>query len=59
MGDPEGKAKGGFILLDPDFKIKGTWSTTNTDFGYDFWYQPKHNILVSSSWGAPEAFTKV
>lgn len=59
MGDPDGNAKGGFVLLDGDFKVKGTWSKQSTDFGYDFWYQPKHNILVSSSWGAPKAFTKV
>jgi len=27
-------------------------------FGYDFWYQPRHNTMISSSWGAPAAFTK-
>lgn len=27
-------------------------------FGYDFWYQPRHNTMISSSWGAPSAFTK-
>ena len=25
-------------------------------FGYDFWYQPRHNIMVSSEWAAPNAF---
>jgi selenium-binding protein 1 len=25
-------------------------------FTYDFWYQPRHNILVSSEWGAPNTF---
>ena len=27
-------------------------------FGYDFWYQPRHKTMISSSWGAPLAFTK-
>ncbi|KAK1318653.1 Selenium-binding protein 1 [Acorus calamus] len=25
-------------------------------FGYDFWYQPRHKTMISSSWGAPSAF---
>lgn len=27
-------------------------------FGYDFWYQPRHETMISTSWGAPAAFTK-
>lgn len=27
-------------------------------FGYDFWYQPRHKTMISSSWGAPSAFSK-
>ncbi|XP_065026313.1 selenium-binding protein 1-like isoform X5 [Musa acuminata AAA Group] len=27
-------------------------------FGYDFWYQPRHKTMISSSWGAPAAFSK-
>lgn len=27
-------------------------------FGYDFWYQPRHKTMISTSWGAPKAFTK-
>lgn len=77
MGDLEGKGKGGFVLLDEDFKVltsslslssltlpsckipvpntaavllpkvsyglelamqvKGQWSDTTTEYGYDFW----------------------
>ncbi|GAQ79370.1 selenium-binding protein [Klebsormidium nitens] len=62
MGDVEGNSKGsGFLLLDSNFKPKGRWEATDKDsppFGYDFWYQPRHNVLISSSWGAPKAFTK-
>jgi len=24
--------------------------------GYDFWYQPRHNVMISSEWGVPNAF---
>ena len=23
------------------------------NFNYDFWYQPRHNVMVSSEWAAP------
>lgn len=59
MGDPKGNAKGGFVLLDQEtFQVKGTWSEQSTEFGYDFWYQPHFNVLVSTSWGAPCEFFK-
>ncbi len=25
-------------------------------FNYDFWYQPHHNVMVSSEWAAPSTF---
>lgn len=31
-------------------------NSTNTPFGYDFWYQPYFDIMVSSEWGAPKKF---
>ena len=40
-------------------QVKGKWSDTETEYGYDFWYQPRHNVMVSSQWGAPAAFRKV
>ncbi|CAK0773982.1 Methanethiol oxidase [Coccomyxa viridis] len=58
MGDLEGQGKGGFVLLDEDFQVKGQWSETTTEYGYDFWYQPRHNVMVSSQWGAPCSFSK-
>ncbi|XP_062512105.1 methanethiol oxidase-like [Corticium candelabrum] len=59
MGDPEGNGKGGFILLDgADFSVTGNWESDgeSTPFGYDFWYQPRHNVMISSEWGSPKAF---
>ncbi|CAM9983157.1 unnamed protein product [Lampetra fluviatilis] len=57
MGDPAGNAKGGFILLDGEsFEVKGQWQAEgeSVPFGYDFWYQPRHNVMVSSEWGTPK-----
>jgi len=57
MGDVNGNNIGGFILLDGDtFEVKGRWSEENTVFGYDFWYQPRLNIMVSTSFGSPNSF---
>ncbi|XP_078601728.1 methanethiol oxidase-like [Branchiostoma floridae x Branchiostoma japonicum] len=59
IGDPCGNGRGGFILLDGDtFELKGTWceEEDNTEFGYDFWYQPRHNVMISTEWGHPKLF---
>lgn len=50
---------GGFILLDgKTFEVKGNWEKESIPFGYDFWYQPFHNVLISSEWGEPNAIIK-
>jgi len=58
MGDPQGNGQGGFVLLDENFDVKGRWEKDGkgTPFGYDFWYQPRHNVMISSEWGSPSAF---
>lgn len=28
------------------------------DFGYDFWYQPYHNVMIGTEFGAPKFFFK-
>jgi selenium-binding protein 1 len=56
MGDASGKAEGGFVLIDGEkFEVKGRWEAQGQTrpFGYDFWYQPRLNVMVSSEWGAP------
>lgn len=40
-------------------QIKGPWSEESTAYGYDYWYQPRHNVMVSSQWGSPKAFCEV
>ncbi|NP_001087138.1 methanethiol oxidase [Xenopus laevis] len=59
LGDPCGNGKGGFVLLDGEtFEVKGNWEAEGetAQFGYDFWYQPRHNVMISTEWGAPKAF---
>ncbi|KAK8967061.1 Selenium-binding protein 2 [Platanthera guangdongensis] len=61
LGDKVGNASGnGFLLLDSNFNVKGRWEKPGHSplFGYDFWYQPRHNTMISTSWGAPSAFSK-
>jgi len=58
LGDAAGNGPGGFLLLDEDFEVAGRWEkdATGMQFNYDFWYQPRHNVMVSSEWGAPKTF---
>ncbi len=58
LGDSEGNGPGGFLLLDENFDIAGRWEqqADAMKFNYDFWYQPRHNIMVSSEWAAPKTF---
>ena len=40
------------------FLCTGTWPAgdESVPFGYDFWYQPYYNVMISTEWGAPNAF---
>lgn len=58
LGDGKGEGPGGFLLLDSEFNIAGRWerSMEGMDFNYDFWYQPRHNVMFSSEWAAPNTY---
>ncbi len=58
LGDARGNAPGGFLHLDESFEIVGRWENdlAGMKFNYDFWYQPRHNVMVSSEWAAPNTF---
>ena len=61
MGDRNRRNKGSFLLLDgKTFEIKGLWNSPENvaEYGYDFWYQPRHQVMISSEWGAPRTFEK-
>jgi methanethiol oxidase len=59
LGDENGNGTCGFLVLDAkDFEIKGRWENggPHPPFNYDFWYQPRQNVLASSEFGAPSAY---
>lgn len=55
LGNEKGDGPGGFLLLNQDFEIEGNWASSREGMklNYDFWYQPRHNVMVSSEWGSP------
>lgn len=55
LGDEKGNGPGGFMLLNDKFEVTERWDVDapGMNFNYDFWYQPRHNVMVSSEWGAP------
>lgn len=60
LGKADGNGPGGFLLLDEEFNVKGRWEkdATGMKFNYDYWYQPRHNVMVSSEWGAPNTVSQ-
>ncbi|MCS7021363.1 MAG: selenium-binding family protein [Gemmataceae bacterium] len=58
LGDAQGNGPGGFLLLDEQFRLKGRWEkeAAGMQFNYDFWYQPRYNVMVSTEWAAPRTF---
>jgi methanethiol oxidase len=59
LGDADGNGAGGFAVLDAKtFELKGRWENgeETPSFNYDFWYQPRQNALISSEFGAPNAY---
>jgi methanethiol oxidase len=54
LGNEKGDAPGGFLLLNDKFEVEGGWAASREGmhFNYDFWYQPRHNVMVSSEWAA-------
>jgi methanethiol oxidase len=59
LGDTDGGGTGGFAMLDArTFEVKGRWENggSTPKLGYDFWYQPRKNVLISSEWGEPNAY---
>ena len=56
LGDADGNGAGGFAVLDAKtFEVKGRWENggETPPLNYDFWYQPRKNVLISSEFGEP------
>ena len=61
LGDADGNGAGGFAVLDAKtFEVKGRWENGGEAprLNYDFWYQPRKNVLISSEFGEPNAYEK-
>jgi selenium-binding protein 1 len=59
LGDADGNGACGFAVLDATtFEVKGRWDDGSNDarLNYDFWYQPRKNVLASSEFGEPGAY---
>jgi selenium-binding protein 1 len=57
LGDADGELPGGFLELNDDYEIEGRWDPPGEiAFNYDFWYQPRHNVMVSTEWAAPTTY---
>jgi selenium-binding protein 1 len=59
LGDRDGNGAGGFAVLDAaTFEVKGRWEDggKRPPLNYDFWYQPRRNVLVSSEFAEPNAY---
>src|SRR6056297_2520393 len=58
LGDADGNGPGGFLHLDKDFNIIGRWEDDlgAMKYNYDFWYQPRHNMMISTEWASPNTF---
>jgi selenium-binding protein 1 len=59
LGDAAGNGTCGFAVLDAHtFEIKGRWENggRRPPLNYDFWYQPRRNVLVSSEFAEPAAY---
>jgi selenium-binding protein 1 len=60
LGDANDNNKCDFLLIDnKTFEPVKTWTKENLTeeknlFGYDFWYQPHHNVMLSTEWGTPK-----
>src|SRR3954470_22527899 len=59
LGDREGNGGGGFAVIDAKtFEVKGRWNNggAEPELNYDFWYQPRQDVLVSSEFGEPNYY---
>ncbi len=57
LGDADGELPGGFLGLNDEFEIEGRWEPPGEiEMNYDYWYQPRQNVMVSTEWAAPKTY---
>nr|XP_060614059.1 methanethiol oxidase-like [Anolis sagrei ordinatus] len=57
VGDALANGRGGLLVLDPEtWEVKGNWvCPEDGPIGiFDFWYQPRHNVLISIEAAQPK-----
>lgn len=62
LGNKSGNNRGTFLVIDPPTDLNDQyvpselWNKQDVPFGYDYWYQPRHDVMVSTEWGSPCSF---
>jgi selenium-binding protein 1 len=57
LGDADGDLPGGFLSVNDEFEVDGRWDPPGEiDMNYDFWYQPRQNVMISTEWAAPKTY---
>ncbi|AAV47018.1 selenium-binding protein [Haloarcula marismortui ATCC 43049] len=57
LGDADGDLPGGFLELNDDFEVQGRWDPPGEiEMNYDYWYQPRQNVMLSTEWAAPKTY---
>ncbi|EMA15236.1 selenium-binding family protein [Haloarcula marismortui] len=57
LGDADGDLPGGFLELNDDFEVEGRWDPPGEiEMNYDYWYQPRQNVMLSTEWAAPKTY---
>jgi selenium-binding protein 1 len=57
LGDADGDLPGGFLSVNDEFEVQGRWDPPGEiEMNYDFWYQPRQNVMISSEWAAPKTY---
>eukprot|EP00484_Ammonia_sp_Unknown_P022167 CAMPEP_0197040362 /NCGR_PEP_ID=MMETSP1384-20130603/17081_1 /TAXON_ID=29189 /ORGANISM="Ammonia sp." /LENGTH=559 /DNA_ID=CAMNT_0042471105 /DNA_START=15 /DNA_END=1694 /DNA_ORIENTATION=- len=49
-----------FLWIDENLQVESRWvkhAEQRPTYGYDYWYQPYHNVMISTEWGTPKAFS--
>ncbi len=57
LGDANGDLPGGLLELNDKFEGFGRWDPPGEiEMNYDFWYQPRQNVMLSTEWAAPKTY---
>ena len=57
----QGRSTSGYLRVNEDFEIVGRWENSMGDipYGYDFWYQPRHNVMTAQVGGPKHVSARI